>query len=89
LTYEEEVLWSLIKSRQEEFWRNSSCVDSDELTTAVFNFDLLRKRWNELKAEASEKAVSEPAVQIGGFPFRGGRIDTSIPETLAKDGEDK
>jgi hypothetical protein len=80
LTYEEEMLWELIQNDQ-KFWLTAS---SDGVSQLTFNFKVHREHWDRLKSEASEKAAKEPAIQIGGFPFRGGRIDSSIPSNIAE-----
>ena len=64
LSFEEEIVWVLIQSRQ-EFWHKSLSEGSSNVSRATFNFERLREQWETLKAEAAKKAAKEAAVRPG------------------------
>ena len=77
LTYEEEMLWKLIQE-DPTFWLTAS---SDGVSKFTFNFKALREHWDKTQDSRllgrAAKGTSYP--DIGGFPFRGGRVESSIP----------
>lgn len=68
LTFEEEHLWAIIQER------DLSTPDRLKDLTLVFN---------DLQKLAIERAAAAPIASVGGFSFRGGKIDTTIPKSLA------
>jgi hypothetical protein len=69
LTFEEEHLWALLNER--------------ELITPDRGVEL-EASFRDLQNEAIERANCEPVVSVNGFPFRGGRMDTSIPKSIVQ-----
>ena len=67
LTFEEEQLWELIQER--------GLLIPDKQGELELTFEALQ-------AIALQRASEAKTVTIGGFPSRGGRIDTTLPEAL-------
>jgi hypothetical protein len=67
LTFEEEHLWAIIQNRE---------------LTSPHSWDQLALIFDDLQKLAVERAAAAPIVSVGGFPFRGGKMDTSIPQIL-------
>jgi hypothetical protein len=86
LTFEEQVLWQLIQE-EDELWRAG--FDRNGNAEHGLKHDLLRDRFDVLKSKAAVIAAKEQMVLIGGSPFRGGRIDTSVPEAIIEPKEQK
>jgi hypothetical protein len=69
LTFEEEQLWAIIQER--------------ELATPN-RAEELRATFPALRDEALERAANAPIVSVGGFPFRGGKMDNTMPVSLVR-----
>lgn len=69
LTFEEEHLWAIIHER--------GLSAPDRLKELSLTF-------HDLQTLAIERAAAAPIVSVGGFPFRGGKMDTNIPKSLVE-----
>jgi hypothetical protein len=67
LTFEEEYLWEIIQELE--------MVTPDR-------WDELDASFTVLQDQAINQAHNAPIVSVGGFPSRGGRIDSSIPASI-------
>ncbi|MDE1162305.1 MAG: hypothetical protein PW792_10225 [Acidobacteriaceae bacterium] len=69
LTFEEEELFELIQQSKEYQSGDYAGVQN---------------RFATLQEQAAKNAANKPTVSVGGFPYRGGRIDGSIPEAITQ-----
>lgn len=86
LTYEEEILWKLIRA-SDDFWLMGGMKDggvlTEPLTASRFNFEALGEQWDGLKAQAEQLAEKDQKEFVNGFPFRGGREVKAVDSVVS------